>query len=252
MMNALEKSYWSKIQNFQLDDPDSSFPFSHRLARENDWSLSFAQEAIEEYKKFTFLYCFSRHPVTPSDVVDQVWHLHMLYTYNYWEEFCDDVLERPLHHGPTKGGKEERNKYTDWYEQTKDSYKNYFGELPAHIWPSSEERFSEIDFRRVNTHRNYILSKKRFHWMAGSTLLLFISPLFMQASNSESSFVWFLLVMGFVIFATLLAKSGNKNGKGGGGTSSGSDSSFFMGCGNDDFGDSGCGSGCSGCGGCGG
>jgi hypothetical protein len=43
---------YDRIQAFSLDKPDVPLSFSQRLAKDNGWSLQFAQQAIEEYKKF--------------------------------------------------------------------------------------------------------------------------------------------------------------------------------------------------------
>ena len=93
-MTEEQRALWLKVQTFELDDPESTFPFSNRLARENGWTLEYTLRTIEEYKKFMFLICVGGHPLTPSDQVDQVWHLHLLYTHSYWKEFCATVLKR--------------------------------------------------------------------------------------------------------------------------------------------------------------
>ena len=54
-MTEGQNQIWNKIKNFEIDDIDSSFTFSNRLARENDWSLEYALRTILEYKKFIFL-----------------------------------------------------------------------------------------------------------------------------------------------------------------------------------------------------
>jgi hypothetical protein len=79
---------WLRIKDFELDDQDSHLTFTDRLARENGWTYEFCIRAILEYKKFIYLICLSDQPVTPSDEVDQVWHLHLIYTQSYWKEFC--------------------------------------------------------------------------------------------------------------------------------------------------------------------
>jgi hypothetical protein len=79
---------WKKIESFELDDPQSSFMFTDRLARENGWSIEYAIRTVSEYKRFIFLMCIAEHPLTPSDQVDQVWHLHLLYTESYWIDLC--------------------------------------------------------------------------------------------------------------------------------------------------------------------
>ena len=167
MKKELSRLY-QKVSNFSLDDRYSQFCFTDRLARENGWSKSFAQRVVAEYKRFMFLAVASGHPVTPSEQVDQVWHLHMIYTESYWNEFCRDILGKPIHHGPTKGGTMERAKYHDWYEKTKQSYQRLFGtEPPVDIWPPSAKRFgSDLRVQRVNVAKNWVVPKLPVRWSA--------------------------------------------------------------------------------------
>ncbi|MEO1295024.1 MAG: hypothetical protein AAFW75_04335 [Cyanobacteria bacterium J06636_16] len=116
-MNSEQGELYEKIQTFTIDRPDVEFPFSQRLARDNNWSLDYAEQAIDEYKKFIFLSVAAGHPVTPSDQVDQVWHLHLTYTRSYWGDLCQQILPEPLHHDPTLGGDAEDDKFWDWYRQ---------------------------------------------------------------------------------------------------------------------------------------
>ena len=126
-------------------------PFSARLARENGWPRAFAAKAIEEYRKFCFLAVHADHPVTPSDEVDQVWHLHLTYSRHYWDALCRDTLERPLHHGPTEGGVAEDRKFHDSVPKPLASYRRYFGEPPNDVWPAAHERFRRAP--RLCAHR---------------------------------------------------------------------------------------------------
>ena len=59
-----------------------------RLASENGWSREYAVRVMQEYRRFAFLAVAAGHPVSPSDAVDQAWHLHLVYTRSYWDEFC--------------------------------------------------------------------------------------------------------------------------------------------------------------------
>jgi hypothetical protein len=167
---------WSRIKAFSVDDPDAKLPFSQRLARENGWSRHYACRVVEEYKRFCYLAMTAGHPVTPSDEVDQAWHLHLLYTRSYWNDFCAVVLRRPFHHGPTRGGPDESAKYHDWYKRTLSSYRRVFrAEPPADIWPVVDARFADVDsFRRVNAAYYWILPRPRWLRMttgAASSLL---------------------------------------------------------------------------------
>jgi hypothetical protein len=159
-MTDQEQLLWEKINSFEIDDEESDFTFTDRLARENDWSIEYALRVVYEYKKFMFLICVAKHPLTPSDQVDQVWHLHLIYTLSYWEDFCSKTLGKKIQHGPTKGGQGEKTKYVNWYEKTLEFYQYTFSEIPpSDIWPNSKIRFGEIMFTRVNRHKNWVIKK---------------------------------------------------------------------------------------------
>ncbi|WP_242604847.1 glycine-rich domain-containing protein [Flavobacterium subsaxonicum] len=161
-MTPQQQKLWHKIQAFELDDPTSAMTFTDRLARENNWDTQYAVAAVTEYKKFMLLLCITSHPLTPSDQVDQVWHLHLLYTQLYWTDFCQNILGRQIHHGPTKGGSNETTKYTNWYNKTLSLYKDIFGvDAPKSIWPDDKIRFNGANFKRVNTNDYWIIKKPR-------------------------------------------------------------------------------------------
>lgn len=160
-MDSEKIELYQRIHAFSLDRPDTQLSFSEKLAKDNGWSLSYAQRAIEEYKKFTFLAVAAGHPVAPSDQVDQVWHLHLSYTRSYWQEFCPKVLQTSFHHEPSRGGSSEQLKLDDWYRKTLESYKHFFGQIPpTDIWPDPKDRFGrDLKFVRVNTQQNWIVPK---------------------------------------------------------------------------------------------
>ena len=50
------------------------------------------------------------------------------------------------HHGPTKGGSQESEKFNEWYSKTLESYKNVFGmNPPVNIWPDPTVGFVMIN-----------------------------------------------------------------------------------------------------------
>jgi uncharacterized protein (TIGR04222 family) len=144
-MNKLsQQELWGKIQNFNPDDPASTFPFSKKLAKENNWSPAFTGKAIEEYKKFIFLCCISPTGASPSPIVDEVWHIHLTYTDNYWNRFCKKILNKEIHHYPSKGG-EEKEKHVNWYNETLKLYESVFdAKPPADIWPVNQKPADDI------------------------------------------------------------------------------------------------------------
>lgn len=161
MTIVITSALWNDIEDFEFGLSEASLTFADRLARENGWDVGFAGRVIDEYRRFCFLAMTAGHPVTPSEQVDQAWHLHLLYTENYWTEFCGEVLGRPFHHGPTRGGSREGSKFNDWYQMTLDSYRRVFGEAPpADIWPDAQARFRDAHlFRRVNTSSHWVIPR---------------------------------------------------------------------------------------------
>lgn len=270
----INKMMWQQVAAFRMEDDQSALSFTQRLARENGWSQEFARRVVEEYRRFIYLAVNAGHPVTPSDEVDQAWHLHLVYTRSYWEDLCRDVLGKPLHHGPTKGGRQEADKFSDWYARTLASYRSEFGqEPPSDIWPPAARRFSpSACFQRVNLGEAWVISRARV-WQGlklGMGAALLATLLMACARDGGGDGGWW--VVGIWLFAVvLIAILSNRNkppgrrGRGSNQASSGGCSSFISGCssgtgssGNHSgcgahHGGSGCGadSGCGGSSGCG-
>lgn len=155
------KDLWNRIEAFAFDKADAVFTFSDRLARENGWTKQFAEQAIEEYRRFIYLAATARVPVTPSDIVDQVWHLHLTFTRSYWQELCDGVLGKQIHHGPTLGGAQEDRKYRGQYAATLERYREEFGhEAPLAFWPKADDRFDSAPHQRwVDRRTHFVVAK---------------------------------------------------------------------------------------------
>lgn len=238
-MTETEKILWNKIASFKFDDDDSSFTFTQRLSRENGWTISYTQNVIEEYRKFLFLCCISKNGVTPSDQVDQAWHLHLTYTKSYWTALCKNVLEKEIHHNPTKGGKAEGEKFDDYYTGTLQLYKEKFGTIPpGSIWPGNNKRFSDINFQRVNLKEHWLIRRPVFK--RANLILVFVIAVALFCIQAQSNTIgWVVgiaIVIGIFIYTMFKGGGNSKNG----------------GCSTSGCGHSGCGhSGCSGCGGSG-
>lgn len=261
-----------RLAHFEFDLPDAAFPFSRRLARENGWSHHFTLRVIEEYKRFLILCCDAGHPVTPSDHVDQAWHLHLCYTRSYWEDLCRDTLGKPIHHGPTKGGNAEDKKFTDWYQRTLTSYQKHFGQAPPDdIWPPSKQRFARRDFRRIDASSHLIISRKTLRTTAiASAATLALAGCTSAFVQADPSFLVILAIPALFIFGivciikAITGGSSNKRHRRNQNNNSGCGGFWIGSCGsnnsnhddNDSSGcsSSGCSSSSSGCGGggCGG
>lgn len=137
---------WTDIEQFAIDDPGSVVKFSDKLQHQQGWTTEFTARVITEYRKFLFLCMVAPEGASPSPIVDEAWHLHLTYTVNYWDGLCKKVLERPLHHHPSRGGPQEKERHVNWYRDTLVHYRHYFGEDPPRdIWPPPPEPASQSD-----------------------------------------------------------------------------------------------------------
>ena len=85
-MDRKHAELWQRIEEFAIDADDVKLTFAERLARENGWSRPFARRVVDEYKRFVFMAMVADHEVTPSDEIDEAWHLHLTYTRSYWDD----------------------------------------------------------------------------------------------------------------------------------------------------------------------
>ncbi len=229
-----------KLESFRVS-PEDNQSFLDRLSRENQWSRGFTERVYREYLRFLYLAVASEHSVTPSEQVDQVWHLHLCYSKSYWKDLCEDVLRRKLHHNPTTGGLKERARFHHQYQLTLESYRNAFEEAPPEdIWPSAETRFARAErFARVNLRHSYVVPKRRVHFAALGVASIFLlsgcQTIIDEALEGDPFSIGVIavavLMIGWIVWK-LRGRGGDGSGCGG-----------FFGCGSE------CDSGCGGCGG---
>jgi hypothetical protein len=220
--------------------------FVEKLAYKRGWTKDFARRAVEEYRKFVYLGMVSEFSVTPSKVIDQVWHQHLQFTAGY-DLFCQQVLGQRFDHFPELVPMDDQTGiFHAQYEATLDLYRREFGkEPPMDIWS-----VPKFDPKKVKED-GYEPHKKRVD--SGDASSSDDTPLFMFFDGGDSR--------AHPEFAGF--NHGESGGAGGGGSweetsvsieaSSGADSSSSgsgdSGGGSDGGGSSGCSSGCGG--GCG-
>lgn len=128
-------SYRDKILAYDIE---ARLPrFIEELMNQCMWTEEYAIRVIEEYKRF----CYVGRNVSavPSQEIDLVWSLHLLYTEEYWEYFCPKILGMRLHRYPSDYDSALRHKYLD----TIMSYSKEFGSMPPEdIWPNPYEAFN--------------------------------------------------------------------------------------------------------------
>jgi hypothetical protein len=171
---------WAALQHYCPGPADAALDFAARLARENGWTAAHADRVIDEYRRFCFLAATGSAPVTPSDAVDQAWHLHLTYSRDYWEIFCPKVLGRALHHGPTEGGAAEHDRYYRQYAETLARYEAVFGAPPpADIWPDAARRLTrDPRARRVDPASYLILPRRQVLQAMAMIVLVLLVLLF--------------------------------------------------------------------------
>ncbi|MCO7226333.1 hypothetical protein [Pleionea sp. CnH1-48] len=235
-------SLWQRLEDFSIGSQEAQLSFARRLARENNWSLSFSEKAILEYKKFIYLVAVTGRSQTPSDAVDQVWHLHLCYTQSYWNELCEEVVGKAIHHNPTEGGTAEDSKFEQQYQATLDDYEKEFGAAPRDVWPDVTSRFKNAGrFVRVNTAESWLVSKTKV--FTGTLILpfaLLLSACSVEGGEGYQDLLFWLkaIAIAWVLFIVIRWLSKHLGPPGSGGSGGGGGDGCGSGC------SSGCGGGC--------
>jgi hypothetical protein len=147
-----KKALWESLRDYQFENlvpphltdrvaelfggaDASTKAFASKLSRKLGWTTGFALRAIGEYKRFVYLGVISTTNVTPSKVVDQVWHEHQLFTKGY-REFCRDVIDKEFDHTPELIPLPQQTLlFSQQYLDTLALYRAEFNvEPPADIW----------------------------------------------------------------------------------------------------------------------
>ncbi len=241
-MTKMDVELRSKLQAMRIEPEGAAITFTGKLARETGWTSARAEAVMEEYRRFLYLAATEREPVSPSDIVDRAWHLHLTYSRHYWNVLCGEILGRPLHHDPNPGGAAEDERHAGQYARTLAAYERAFGAPPpASIWP----RPASATLPRPRTRR----AAYRLTAAAGASLLLAACS---AATVNSGILGWFPFVFVGVVFLIIViafASRGQGKGKRDGGDCGGSScgsSSDSSDSGSSDGGGSSCGGGCGG------
>ncbi|WP_444853867.1 glycine-rich domain-containing protein [Sphingosinicella sp.] len=242
----------------RIEPEGAALTFVARLACENGWSAAYADAVFGEYRRFLYLAATSDQPVTPSEDVDQAWHLHLGYSRHYRDVLCGQILGRALHHEPTAGGRDEAVRHHSQYEATLWLYGKTFESSPrADIWPNAGTRFAARP-QWVDRARYWLVPKAltgRAAGLAAATALLGACTMFSSDDGGPSTLTYVLAIVSvLVIFAGLLAFArfgewrqhmSGRSCSGSCGGSAGGTSGDGNGCGGGGGG-GGCGGGCGG------
>jgi hypothetical protein len=150
------RELWRRIEQHDFES-DTPLNFTGRLARDHGWSFEDARAAVEAYRRFCFLAIISPTPVTPSDIVDEVWHQHLIYSRDYWTIWCGERLRAPLHHDPTPGGAEAQMTYRAQYAETLALHERVFGPPSPKLWPATHLRFGRLRYQITDRSRSLVI-----------------------------------------------------------------------------------------------
>jgi hypothetical protein len=148
--NIVPHNLWDDIASAFGGVNSSTKAFAAKIASKHKWDKSFALKAISEYKKFVYLGVVSNFHVTPSKIIDVVWHEHLLFTKAY-REFCSHVIEYQFdHHPELLPVTEETGRFSAQYIDTLEFYRLEFGVVPPEeIWGNTKfdkEKLQEANY----------------------------------------------------------------------------------------------------------
>jgi len=140
---------WDKVTAKFGGADASTKAFANKLAVKLGWKTRFAEWAVAEYKRFVYLGVISDFVVTPSHIIDQVWHQHILFSKAY-RSFCTDIIECHFDHMPELiASGSQTGTFSAQYFDTLKLYKKEFGiEAPPAIWGTP--KFNEQALASVN------------------------------------------------------------------------------------------------------
>lgn len=189
----MRKELWNQILAFDLDKPMSEYGFSIRLAHENNWPASFTEQAILEYKKFMYLAATSGTMVSPSEIVDTVWHQHLIFTHSY-DEFCQ-ILGKKVAHIPSTHNKAQAAQFEEAKKQTTQAYRQAFGEQPYTFW-NCNTPYESIELKRSRFHVKNLLT-----WGIVAFLLL-LKPAYLLLKDIYAGMSSDFFLSAYIILST--------------------------------------------------
>lgn len=185
---------WNNILQFDFDTPRSEYGFSIRLANENFWTKEFTESAILEYKKFMYLAATSDMMVSPSEIIDVVWHQHLIFTQSY-QDFCN-LIGKQVQHVPSTHNRDEAERFRQAKERTKKLYAENFGKWPSVIWEYSG-MYESLRLKKARFKLRSVIIVGIFIFIAAiAPAYWLLRPLYVKIGNPE-------FIIGFLILAGL-------------------------------------------------
>ena len=108
-------------------------PIAFKLMNPEDdtgWSIETTTSAIDQYRQFLLLnYLYPERAIVPSQIIDKVWHTHILDTAKYRED-CQMLFDRFIDHWPYFGMNDaaDRQSLHTAFSETQVLWMQHFGE----------------------------------------------------------------------------------------------------------------------------
>ncbi len=135
--NLSDPDLWSRIAAYEFPSVDGML-FGDYVRLKTGYNARDVNAMIFEYRRFTYLCIACPGETRPSTYVDEIWHIHLTLTADYWNRFCPEALGRKLHHNP--GGPPPNE--SPRFEATLEQYEQEFGKsAPDRYWRPAPSRF---------------------------------------------------------------------------------------------------------------
>ena len=183
----------TNILDFNLDGPLSEYGFTTRLENENFWTVNFARDAILEYKRYMYLAAVSDAMVSPSAIVDVVWHQHLIFSKSY-DDFCS-ILGKKIVHIPSTHQAGDFDKFNSAKEHTKRLYNEKFGPQDPRFW-EYDDMYGPLQLEGSRYSLQHVISIGLMCLLlliaAGYVLLL---PIYVNIENPYFLYGYFTLIL---------------------------------------------------------
>ena len=190
----MNKRFLTQVLAFDLDKTFSEYGFATRLAKENKWTKNFTKQAILEYKKFMYLAATANAMVSPSEIVDIVWHQHLIFTQSY-KDF-GQLLGKKIEHIPSTHNRAEFEKFQQAQERTRQLYESHFGKQPAEIW-NARDINDTIGLKKSAIQLSTIIQLGILGIMIlGLPAFFLLRPIFIKIDNPN-------FISGYIILITI-------------------------------------------------
>ncbi len=137
--------------------------------------------------------------VSPSEIVDIVWHQHLIYTDSY-QTFCQ-ILGKEIRHIPSSHDPKMASKFQDAMARTRASYQSTFGEQSSQFW-KQKSMLESLPIHGKSIHfSKVILLFLGLTFLACFPAFFLLKPLFSKIPSPH--FQWAVFLLALVILGVL-------------------------------------------------